>query len=244
MTAVTASPGMPKAMIVMSEPLTFALFDASDAMMPVMLRVTSVRMAVLAPVVLVLCVIGAYALNNTMQSVYVLLLFGVVGYALVKLGFPLAPLILGLILGDQIELNLVRAIMTDSDPWLFITRPISGALLLASVLSIAAAIWQHLRHPSLDAADGGGEVGFHLIIPEADAFAEAIRDLCRGRSRIARAARPYMTGGIKNPCPPRRRCASGGAGAARWRARRRERTQSAAHPRSAASGTARDCRRS
>ncbi len=61
---------------------------------------------------LVLCVIGAYALNNTMQSVYVLLLFGVFGYALVKLGFPLAPLILGVILGDQIELNLVRAIMT------------------------------------------------------------------------------------------------------------------------------------
>jgi putative tricarboxylic transport membrane protein len=116
------------------------------ALMPVMLRVTSVRMAVLAPVVLVLCVIGAYALNNTMQSVYVLLLFGVVGYALVKLGFPLAPLILGLILGDQIELNLVRAMMTDSNPWLFITRPISGALLLASVLSVAAAIWQHLRH--------------------------------------------------------------------------------------------------
>jgi putative tricarboxylic transport membrane protein len=110
------------------------------------LRITSVRLSVLAPIVLVLCVIGAYALNNTMQSVYVLLLFGVVGYALVKLGFPLAPLILGLILGDQIELNLVRAIMTDSNPWLFVTRPISGALLLASVLSVAAAIWQHLRH--------------------------------------------------------------------------------------------------
>ena len=94
------------------------------ALMPLMLRVTSVRMAVLAPVVLVLCVVGAYALNNTMQSVYVLLIFGVVGYVLVKLGFPLAPLILGLILGDQIEINLVRAIMTDANPWLFLTRPI------------------------------------------------------------------------------------------------------------------------
>jgi putative tricarboxylic transport membrane protein len=103
-------------------------------------------MAVLAPVVLVLCVLGAYALNNTMQSVYVLLLFGVVGYVLVKLGFPLAPLILGLILGDQIEINLVRAIMTDANPWLFLTRPISGGLLLAAAASVAAAIWQHLRH--------------------------------------------------------------------------------------------------
>ena len=95
-------------------------------LMPLMLRVTMVKMAVLAPIVLVLCVIGAYALNNTMQSVYVLLLFGVVGYTLVKLGFPLAPLILGLVLGDQVEINLVRAIMTDSDPWLFVTRPDLG----------------------------------------------------------------------------------------------------------------------
>ena len=58
-----------------------------------------------------------------------LLLFGVLGYAMVKFGFPLAPFILGVILGDQIEINLVRAIMTDSNPWLFFTRPISGALL-------------------------------------------------------------------------------------------------------------------
>src|SRR5688500_4481334 len=65
-------------------------------LMPLMLQITSVRMAVLAPVVLVLCVLGAYALNNTMQSVYVLPLFGVVGYTLGKLGFPRAPLIPGL----------------------------------------------------------------------------------------------------------------------------------------------------
>ena len=114
--------------------------------MPIMIRVTSVRLAVLAPIVMVLCVLGAYALNNTMQSVYVLLIFGVVGYAMVKAALPLAPLILGLILGDQIELNLIRAIMTDSDLWLFVTRPISGGLLLAAALSVVLAIWQHLRH--------------------------------------------------------------------------------------------------
>ena len=107
----------------------------------------------LAPVVLVLCVIGAYALNNTMQSVYVLLIFGVLGYGLVKAGFPLAPLILGLILGDQIEINLIRAIMTDSDLWLFLTRPISGGLLLAALLSVVLAIWQHLRHQKRTAGE-------------------------------------------------------------------------------------------
>jgi putative tricarboxylic transport membrane protein len=111
-----------------------------------MLRITRIRLAVLAPIVLVLCVIGAYALNNTMSSVYVLLLFGVVGYVLVKAGFPLAPLILGLILGDQIEINLIRAYMTDDNLSLFLTRPISGGLLAAAALSVAFAVWQHLRH--------------------------------------------------------------------------------------------------
>jgi putative tricarboxylic transport membrane protein len=110
------------------------------------LRIAMVRLAVLAPIVLALCVIGAYALNNTMDSVYVLLLFGAIGYALVKCGFPLAPLILGLILGDQIEINLVRAIMTDDNLLMFVTRPISGALLGFAVLSVALAVWQHVRH--------------------------------------------------------------------------------------------------
>ena len=110
------------------------------------LRIVTIPKSVLFPVILVLCVIGAYALSNTMANVYVLALFGVIGYLMVKGGLPLAPLILGVILGDQIEINLVRAIMTDSNPVLFLTRPISGALLVLSVGSVAFALWQHRRH--------------------------------------------------------------------------------------------------
>jgi len=111
-----------------------------------MLRVVTVPKSALFPVVLVLCTIGAYALNNTMSNVYILLAFGLLGYAMVKFGFPLAPFILGVILGDQIEINLIRAMMTDADPWLFLTRPISGSLLALSVASLAFSIWQHYRH--------------------------------------------------------------------------------------------------
>jgi putative tricarboxylic transport membrane protein len=118
-----------------------------------MMRVVTVPKAALFPVVLVLCVIGAYALNNTMANVYVLLAFGLLGYAMVKTGFPLAPFILGVILGDQIEINLIRAIMTDADPWLFLTRPISGALLALSVASIVFAVWQHYHHRAKLAAE-------------------------------------------------------------------------------------------
>lgn len=109
------------------------------------LKVVTVPKSILFPVVLVLCVVGAYALGNAMSTVYVLLAFGVLGYLMMKTGIPLAPFILGVILGDQIETNLVRAIMTDADPWLFMTRPISGALLGLSGASVAFALWQHRR---------------------------------------------------------------------------------------------------
>ena len=111
----------------------------------VYLKIVRVPKSILIPNILVLCVVGAYALNNVMSNVYALLLFGVLGYLLVKFGFPLAPLILGVILGDQIEVNLVRALMTDSDPWLFVTRPIAGAMLGLSVASVVLALWQHRR---------------------------------------------------------------------------------------------------
>ncbi len=126
-----------------------------------MLKIVSVPKSALFPVVLVLCVIGAYALNNTMSSVWILAAFGVFGYGRVKFGCPLAPFILGVILGSQIEINLIRAIMTDANPWLFLTRPISGGLLVAAVLSFAAAIWQHRRQQRASRAPpADGEADF------------------------------------------------------------------------------------
>ena len=64
---------------------------------------------------------------------------------MVKVGLPLAPFILGVILGEQIEINLIRSIMSDPDPWLFVTRPISGLLLAAAAVLIVLALWQHHR---------------------------------------------------------------------------------------------------
>ena len=68
---------------------------------------------------------------------------------------PLAPFILGVILGDQIEINLVRSLMTDSNLWLFVTRPISALLLGMAVASIALSIWQHRRMQKKSAVAGG-----------------------------------------------------------------------------------------
>ena len=121
------------------------------------LRIVIVPKSILFPVVLVLCVVGAYALGNAMATVYVLLASGVFGYLMVKFGFPLAPFILGVILGDQIEINLVRSLMTDSDLWLFVTRPISALLLAMAVGSIVLSIWQHRRMQKRSATEGAAD---------------------------------------------------------------------------------------
>ncbi len=112
------------------------------AILPVFLRLINVPRSVLFPVILVLCVIGAYALNNIMANVWTLFFFGILGFLMVRYGFPLAPIILGVILGDQIEVNLIRALMTDSNVALFFTRPLSGVMVLLTLASIGVAIYQ------------------------------------------------------------------------------------------------------
>jgi putative tricarboxylic transport membrane protein len=120
------------------------------------LRIVIVPKSILFPVVLVLCVVGAYALGNSMATVYVLLASGIFGYLMVKFGYPLAPFILGVILGDQIEINLLRSLMTDANLWLFVTRPISALLLGMALASIVLSIWQHRRMQKKSALAGGG----------------------------------------------------------------------------------------
>ncbi len=112
------------------------------------LRVILVPQRVLIPVILVLCAVGAFALNNIVANVWTFFFFGLVGYAMIKTGFPLAPMVLGVVLGDQLEVNLIRALMTDADTWLFVTRPISGVLLAGAVASVAWALYQRRRAPS------------------------------------------------------------------------------------------------
>ncbi len=109
------------------------------------LRVILVPQRILIPVILVLCAIGAFALNNVVGNIWTFLIFGLIGYAMIRTGFPLAPLVLGVVLGDQLEINLIRAIMTDGDLWLFVTRPISGVLLAGAVASVAWALYQRRR---------------------------------------------------------------------------------------------------
>ncbi|WP_337997308.1 tripartite tricarboxylate transporter permease [Oleispirillum naphthae] len=88
---------------------------------------------VLMPIVAVLCITGGYAVNTSFFDAMMVVVLGSCGYLLVKLGFPVAPIVLGLILGPIIEPNMRRALVgEDLNPLVFISTPISAGLILLS----------------------------------------------------------------------------------------------------------------
>lgn len=89
---------------------------------------------------LLFCILGAYSINQSVFDIWIMLLFGVIGYVLRKLDFPLAPAVLGIILGPQLEKSLRTSLeMSAGDYSIFFTRPISAGLLVCSVIILAVA---------------------------------------------------------------------------------------------------------
>ena len=113
------------------------------------LLVTRIPMYVLASVILAYCAIGVFALHNITFDIWVMFGFGVIGYFMRKLGFPLAPMILGVVLGKLAELNIARAIGTSDDYFLFLTRPWSLFFLLMAIVSILFPFYQNANKDSL-----------------------------------------------------------------------------------------------
>jgi putative tricarboxylic transport membrane protein len=97
----------------------------------------------IGPAILLFAIIGSYAMNNSMSDVYITLAFGFAGYVLKKLQFGLAPLILGMILGDIAEVSFRRAmLLANFEPGIFLTRPISAVLIAFAVLSLCYPFFQ------------------------------------------------------------------------------------------------------
>lgn len=100
-------------------------------------KLLSVPKHILLPVIFALCVVGAYGLNNRAFDVWVVMLFGVLGYVLTKLKYPTSPLILGIILGPMAEMGFRRGMqLNEGHFFLFFTRPIADFFFLATIFMI------------------------------------------------------------------------------------------------------------
>ncbi|MCK6450300.1 MAG: tripartite tricarboxylate transporter permease [Alphaproteobacteria bacterium] len=117
--------------------------------------------AYLYPVIIVFCVLGVYAVNGSVVDIWIMLATGAAGYGLRKLGFDMAPLVLGLILSPMLEMSLGQSLaMSGGSYAIFAERPIVLVMLLALAALLLASLWGAFQRgggwrgrADLDAAD-------------------------------------------------------------------------------------------
>jgi len=100
------------------------------------------------PVILLFCVVGAFAINNSVFDVGVMVAFGLLAYFMEANGFPIAPTILGVVLGSMLEQHVVSSLIkAGGDPTAFFERPISAALGAATILLWMSPVVMRLIRP-------------------------------------------------------------------------------------------------
>jgi len=101
----------------------------------------------LFPAIVLFCAIGVYSTNNNTFDIWMVAIFGVIGYLFIKLGAEPAPLLLGFILGPMMEENLRRALLLSRGDWsVFVTRPLSAGLLAAAALLLVIVLMPAIKN--------------------------------------------------------------------------------------------------
>ncbi len=117
-------------------------------------KLLQVPYRLLFPAIMAFSAIGVYSVNNSSFEIYLTALFSVFGFVCSKLGFPLAPMLLGYVLGPMMEENLRRSmLMSGGDASVFVTRPLSLAFILATVLILVVMVVPAVRERKREIAD-------------------------------------------------------------------------------------------
>ena len=124
---------------------SFIMIGMQSGVLRVFVLVTRIKTYVLATVILTFATIGVFALHNSIEDIWTLFFFGIMGFVMRQFGFPLAPMILGVVLGNIAELNLARALAIDADPMLFFIRPWSLFFAIVAIFSMIFPIYQKHR---------------------------------------------------------------------------------------------------
>ena len=134
---------------------TFMMLVCEFYGLRIFVKLLAVPKYILLPIILVLCVVGAFGLGSRIFDIWTILVFGMVGYGFVKFGIPQPPFIIGFILGPMAEVNLRRGLMLSDGNFIgFLTAPISGCFLALSAASIIWHIYQGRRSkPSIPTSE-------------------------------------------------------------------------------------------
>jgi putative tricarboxylic transport membrane protein len=96
-------------------------------------------------VVLTLALVGVYSIRNSLPDCWVAIGFGLLGYVLRRVNWPLVPIILGMVLGEIIEAKLRTSMARVETPLDFVNRPVSATIAIIIVLALAAHVWTEIR---------------------------------------------------------------------------------------------------
>ena len=115
----------------------FGILIVGMLMTRMSIYVTRIKDTIMAPMIIVLCVIGSFSINNSIFDVGLMLGFGLLGYVMDKLNIQTAPLVVGLILGNLLNVSLHQSLLISRGNWgIFVTTPISAVLLAIALISI------------------------------------------------------------------------------------------------------------
>jgi putative tricarboxylic transport membrane protein len=102
---------------------------------PIFAAILRVPFSIIAPIILVVCAVGAYTVHNAFFEIALMVLFGVIGYVITKLQYPIAPLVLALVLGDQAESAFRQSmLLSQGDLSIFWSNWLVGAIMGLGVL--------------------------------------------------------------------------------------------------------------
>ncbi|HWO42150.1 MAG TPA: tripartite tricarboxylate transporter permease [Candidatus Eisenbacteria bacterium] len=135
----------------------FLLLVLNLPLVPLFAQILRLPYYILYPLILGISIVGVYSVNNSSFDVWVMALFGLLGYLMRKLEFPAAALILGMVLGDALERALRQSLMmSQGDIMILATRPISGTLLLLAAVILLMPAARKVRSWRLDAIERAG----------------------------------------------------------------------------------------
>ena len=109
-------------------------------------RIALIPFPILGPLIILFSVIGAFSIRFMLFDVWVALIFGVIGYAMRKLGFPIAPMVLATVLAQMLETSLQQSLLiSQGSPFIFFTRPIAAFFMVLALASIIRGIWVQIK---------------------------------------------------------------------------------------------------
>lgn len=144
-TFISTQPQLAYAIMVAYFLANFMTLALTSGCLRIFMLVTRVPLYILGVVILAYCAIGVFTLSNVISDIWTLLMFGILGFVMQQRGFPLTPMVLGVVLGPVAELNLSRALSTSDDLTLFVTRPWALFFTVMAVFSICFPLYQRAR---------------------------------------------------------------------------------------------------